>query len=193
MNLNLFYEDFPTSIKVRDREYEIITDFREWIRFCDMMKSDINIELKMSFTLDMFKDDVHFSVDLTPNEVWDGFVRFLSMDLQEEDCKNGIEAGSRLSKPLFSYSFDGPYILAAFLHDYSIDLTEIDYMHWWKFRMLFDGLSEKNEIKQRIYYRSIDLGSIKDNDERKRIRRIQNSIRLPQEILSDGDIANAFV
>ena len=82
--MNLFYEDFPTSIKVRDREYEIITDFREWIRFCDMMKSDINIELKMSFTLDMFKDDVHFSVDLTPNEVWDGFVRFLGMDLQEE-------------------------------------------------------------------------------------------------------------
>ena len=59
--------------------------------------------------------------------------------------------------------------------------------------MLFDGLSEKNEIKQRIYYRSVDLSTIKDKEERKRIRKIQNSIRLPQEVISDGDIANAFV
>ena len=49
--------------------------------------------------------------------------------------------------------------------------------------MLFDGLSEKNEIKQRIHYRGINLSSIKDKEERKRIRRIQNSIRLPQEVV----------
>ena len=187
--MNLFYEDFPANIKVRDQEYEIITDFREWIRFCDMVKSSIPIGLKASYTLDMFKGEVMFSGELPLNDVWDSFVRFLNMQ------RNDIESGDdkRDHRVLFSYEYDGPYILAAFMHDYGIDLTEIDYMHWWKFRMLFDGLSEKNEIKQRIHYRGIDLSSIKDKEERKRIRRIQNSIRLPQEVVSDGDIANAFV
>lgn len=188
--MNLFYESLPTRVEVGGKEYEIITDFREWIRFCDMVKSDIPINLKGVLTLDMFKEDVSFSDVLDLKAVWDSFVEFLNM--QRGSGEGNADAG-RTHKPLFSYTFDGPYILSAFMHDYGIDLMDVEYMHWWKFRMLFDGLSEKNEIKQRIYYRSVDLSTIKDKEERKRIRKIQNSIRLPQEVISDGDIANAFV
>jgi hypothetical protein len=96
------------------------------------------------------------------------------------------------AKPLFSFRADYPYIMAGFLRDYGIDLSEIEYLHWWKFRMLFEGLSEDTEIKQRIMYRGINLEEIKDKDEKKRIRKIQNAIRLPEEILTDYDIGNAF-
>lgn len=58
--------------------------------------------------------------------------------------------------------------------------------------MLFDGLSEDTEIKKRIMYRSIDLSAIKDKDERKRIRRIQQSVRLPEDALTDFDIGEIF-
>lgn len=58
--------------------------------------------------------------------------------------------------------------------------------------MLFDGLSEDTEIKQRIMYRSIDLNTVKDKEERKRIRKIQSAIRLPEEILSDYEIGEMF-
>ena len=58
--------------------------------------------------------------------------------------------------------------------------------------MLFDGLSEDTEIKQRIMYRGINLSEIKDKEEKKRISRIQNSIRLPMEELTDFEIGNAF-
>lgn len=44
-----------------------------------------------------------------------------------------------------------------------------------------------------IMYRGINLEEIKDKDEKKRIRKIQNSIRLPEESLTDYDIGNAFV
>ena len=57
---------------------------------------------------------------------------------------------------------------------------------------LFDGLSDDTEIKQRIMYRSLDLSTIKDKDERKRIQKIQRSIQLPQEALSDYDIGDMF-
>ena len=58
--------------------------------------------------------------------------------------------------------------------------------------MLFDGLSDDTEIKQRIMYRGINLSDIKDKDERKRISQIQKKIQLPQESLTDYDIGNAF-
>ena len=59
--------------------------------------------------------------------------------------------------------------------------------------MLFDGLSEDTEIKQRIMYRSVDLSAIQNKEERKRIRKIQKSIELPQEALTDYEIGNAFM
>ena len=58
--------------------------------------------------------------------------------------------------------------------------------------MLFDGLSEDTEIKQRIMYRGINLSEIKDKEERKRISKIQRSIQLPAEELTDYEIGNAF-
>ena len=59
--------------------------------------------------------------------------------------------------------------------------------------MLFSGLSEGTEIKQRIMYRSVDLSEIKDKEERKRIAKIQQAIRLPDAELTDYDIGNAFM
>lgn len=59
--------------------------------------------------------------------------------------------------------------------------------------MLFDGLSEENEIKKRIMYRGINLSEIRDPEERKRIQKIQKVIELKQEELTDYDIGDAFV
>ena len=66
-------------------------------------------------------------------------------------------------------------------------------MHWWEFRCLFQGLPVDTEIKQRIHYRGLELSEIKDKEERKRVQRIQNEIRLHGEELSDYDIGNAFM
>ena len=97
-----------------------------------------------------------------------------------------------MQKNLFSFSIDYPYILSAFLRDYGIDLIDIKYLHWWKFRMLFDGLSEDNEIKKRIMYRGIDLSEVKDPEEKKRIQKIKKLIELKQEELTDFEIGDAF-
>lgn len=122
---------------------------------------------------------------------------FVSMqelnDMHTEESGEGEDTDVEELKPLFSFALDYPYILAGFWQDYGIDISEIKYLHWWKFRQLFDGLSEKTEIKQRIMYRSIDLSTIKDKDERKRIEKIQRSIKLPESELTEYDIGNAFM
>ena len=122
---------------------------------------------------------------------------FVTMDLKEKENNSDSEEEGEgqeetEKKNLFSYEIDYPYILSGFLRDYGIDLETVEYLHWWKFRMLFDGLSDDTEIKQRIMYRGINLSDIKDRDERKRILKIQRSIQLPAEELTDYEIGHAF-
>ena len=187
--MNFFYEAFPDTIEIHGEDVAIITDFREYIRLLDMLKCDeLNSYQKRNILEDYFLDDITIDDDAI-----DVLTEFVIMDLEvDEDAEEGDSGQSRSKKNLFSYEIDYPFILSGFLRDYGIDLEAVEYLHWWKFRMLFDGLSEDTEIKQRIMYRGIDLSDIKDKDERKRIAKIQRRIQLPAEALSDYDIGNAF-
>lgn len=185
--MNLFYEEFPDSIEISGQKIRIVTDFREYIKLLDMLKDDeLSEQDKVYILCEYFLDDV---LDL--QEAIEQLCLFVAM--KTEKSKEESESGEPdRCKPLFSYSVDFPYILSGFLRDYHIDLCEVKYMHWWKFRMLFDGLSEDTEIKQRIMYRSIDLNTVKNKEERKRIRKIQSAICLPEEMLSDYEIGEIF-
>jgi len=192
--VNLFYEAYPMSVCVGGKEIPIITDFREIVRLIDLLKAeDIEPREKMYFLLQYFKEqpeDFESAVDALSDFVtMKGFC-----DQSLEECETDEESGEEeLRKDVYSFSIDYPFIFSAFLQDYKINIRKIQYMHWWEFRMLFSGLSENTEIKRRIMYRSTDLSKIKDKEERKRIAKIQRSIRLPDAELTDYDIGNAFI
>ena len=188
--MNFFYEELPNTVNVKGENIKVITDFREYIRLLDMLKDqELDALQKFAIIQQYFLDDI-----VTDEEAISALSCFIMMDT---NCVDVAETGDwpqeKPKKNLFSYSIDYPYILSGFLRDYGIDLIDIKYMHWWKFRMLFDGLSDDTEIKQRIMYRSVDLSEIKDKEERKRIKKIQKSIQLPSESLTDYDIGNAFM
>lgn len=194
--MNLFYEDLPVTIQVCGEVIPIVTDFREYIKLLDMLKDDDVSETEKILLLNEYflkeVPDIEEGINRLSNFV---SMKVLEKDYMEEENseeEKQEEDEQKAGKPLFSFSVDFPYILSGFLRDYNIDLLSIKYLHWWKFRMLFDGLSEDTEIKQRIMYRSIDLSSIKDKEERKRIQKIQRSIQLPQEALSDYEIGDVF-
>ena len=191
--MNLFYEDYPTVLKVKNEFIPIITDFREYIKLLDMLNDEeVNGYEKMLFLQQYFLKEPK-NMDEAISRLTD----FVSMqelnDVHTEESGEGEDTDVEEPKPLFSFALDYPYILSGFWQDYGIDISEVKYLHWWKFRQLFDGLSEKTEIKQRIMYRSIDLSTIKDKDERKRIEKIQRSIKLPESELTEYDIGNAFM
>lgn len=192
--INVFYEELPCHIAVDGREYGVITDFREWIRFSDMIKSGISANIKLDLLSEMFVSEVP---DIYTERGFDaaieGIVSFLSMEALDfpSDGAGRSEGGGRRG---IYYDYDAPFIISAFLQDYGIDLLEIPYLHWWKFKMLLDGISEDRQIKERIYYRTVDTRSIKNKHELKRILRIRRKITLPEEeYVSDGEIGNVFV
>lgn len=46
--INPLYEEFPESIEIDGEEYGVLTDFREWIRFSDMLgDNDLTDEEKL--------------------------------------------------------------------------------------------------------------------------------------------------
>ena len=65
-------------------------------------------------------------------------------------------------------------------------------MHWYEFRALLNTLPEDTPLKKRMSYRAINILSIKDKAEKKRIKDIQRSIALPSRELSIYEIGNQF-
>ena len=84
---------------------------------------------------------------------------------------NKEESDRSNNKQIYSYEFDDKYIYSAFLQQYDIDLQEIKYMHWWKFKALFDGLNEDTEI---VNYRSANLSKIKDVEKKKYYKKMKD-------------------
>lgn len=202
--MNVFYEELPEALEINGREYPVITDFREWIRFSDMMKSDIPPKFKLEFLSEMFLEEVpDLYTEDEIEEVMDAITSFLSLsgtefpdissdEANSEEESEEVEYEEQRAKKAIYYEQDAPYIISAFRREYQIDLLSVPYMHWWEFRMLLDGLSEESQIKKRIYWRTCDVSKM-DKKERREILKIRRSITIPEEeYVSDEDIGNAF-
>jgi hypothetical protein len=185
--LNLLYEEYPTSVTVDGKSYPIYTDFRNWIAFFDMFndntltKKDIVIA-----SLQWFSGDIPQNI----NQACNGLIAFARAD--DLSYKPSQNSGKPSTKQILSYLYDSPYILGAFLQTYGINLREVEYMHWYEFKSLFEALPEDTPIKKRMAYRSVNVASIKDKAEKKRIKKIQQDIRLPSRPMSAFDVGNQF-
>ena len=47
------------------------------------------------------------------------------------------------------------------MEQYKIDLNSIKYLHWWKFKALFNNLNENIQFSKIMSYRAMDLSKIK--------------------------------
>lgn len=190
--MNAFYEVFPESIVINGSKYDVVTDFREWIKWIDMLSDkDLNAKEKSLLTLDMFYVYPEEPFETIANAMID-FLKGLPETIGSAEAS---EIHLKPKEKLLSYADDAKYIIPDFLNIYGIDLLDNNtFLHWWKFRLLLDGLPEETMTKKVIYYRSIDLNEIKDKDERSRMRKLKDSVKLPEErgVLSDSEIANAF-
>lgn len=185
--INIIYEDFPESIRINSKNYPVVTDFRNWLRFSDMF-SDENLSKKekLILSLQWFSDTVPDDLQ----EAFSGLVKFASAD--EISFQPQKSSGNTISVPVLSYLYDSVYIFSAFLQIYNINLRNIEYMHWYEFRTLLDGLPEDTPVKKRMAYRAVNIAEIKDKKERARIKKIQKSIALPARELSAYDAGSVF-
>lgn len=139
------YNKLPHSVTIENKEITINTDYRLFVRFeLEMQGNDTKKAIQN--VLSAFYPA--FLLKNITNEMVDKFIWFYKCgkkDIPKSSKKNGKNIRS------FDYEIDDDLIYSAFMECYHIDLSK--YIHWWKFKALFNGLNSECEFCKRKSYR----------------------------------------
>lgn len=189
--MNLLLDDINELVKNRIK-IDFNTDFRISIMFELLMQDPkYSIKSKTYQTLKLFYPNLEQVTDL--EKALNNIIWFYSCDNKNKTSQNNE---NRKEKQIYSYEFDNELIYSAFKNQYNIDLEEIEYLHWWKFKAMFNGLKSDNRIVEIMGYRAMDLSKIKDEEERKRYKKLQRIYALPDmrtQEQKESDFACAFL
>lgn len=177
--MNILIDLLPTSVEVNSIEYEINSDFRTSMLFELMMQeSKFEDKEKILQALNLYFPNVPEDIDAAINKIlW-----FYSCGKSAES-KKGIGKGK--ATQIYSFEYDDDYIYSAFLDQYGVDLQDIQYMHWWKFKAMFKALKEDNELVKIMGYRAMDLSKIKDKEQKAYYKRMKDMYKIPNNINKD--------
>lgn len=180
--MNILIDILPITVEIDGIEYGINSNFRNSVLFeCMVSDTSLSEEDRVRATLDLYYPIIPKNINEAVNKaIW-----FYSCDRK---AKQGKGKGKNQKKQIYSFEQDAEYIYAAFLDQYRIDLSEIEYLHWWRFKALFKALKEDNEIIKIMGYRATDLSKIKDKDQKAFYKQMQELYKIENQI-SDEDLA----
>ena len=192
MSLNLLMDILPEYVNIDGEDYFLDTNFRNGIIFEKIAFSDIPIKNKVAQLLPIFYTEQMPRNTTVAMETIIGFYS-CGVETKKDTAPQRRKNGNVVLKPkmIYDYFHDAPYIYAAFLGNYGIDLNDIEYLHWWKFHALFRGLPSSAKIVEIMGYRGTDLGRIKSKSEQERIARMKEIYALPQELSFEDKVAMA--
>lgn len=107
----------------------------------------------------------------------DGLMWFYSRGKFGE--KQDGKAPKKAEKKAFDFEQDASLIYAAFYATYNISLTTVDFLHWWEFMALFEGLPETTLIQRVMYWRTADLTGM-SKSERKHVSKMRQLFALEE-------------
>lgn len=196
--MNILVDLVPTTINIDNKEYEINSDFRTSILFELLMQDNsMGDKDKMLMALKLYYPVIPKNL----NEAIEQMLWFYRCGKDVRKSK-GNGKGKSVTQ-IYSFDCDDDYIYAAFMDQYSIDLQDIEYLHWWKFKAMFKSLKEDNEIVKIMGYRSMDLSKIKDKEQKSYYKKMQELYKIPvskdeenklkeieEALLNGGDLSN---
>ena len=189
MKPNLLIDTLPDTVEVDGSVFPIRSDFRIGILF-ELMISDRELsdkeKLGQMLTL-YFVNEIPENLEEAIEQILD----FYACGKKRRKKDSSKEKRKGISSPVYSFEHDDGMIFAAFFDQYGIDLNDIEHLHWWKFKAMFDALKEDNEIVKIMSYRATDLSTIKDKHERSRIARLKAIHAIPNNMSFDEKVSAA--
>lgn len=175
--MNILVDLLPTTIEINNKEYEINSDFRTSILFELLMQdSELSDDDRCIRALQLYYPIMPKDINLAIEKMlW--FYR-CGKDIKKS---KGNSKGKSVTQ-IYSFENDDDYIYAAFMDQYNIDLQDIEYLHWWKFKAMFSSLKEDIKIVKIMEYRTIDLSRIKDKEQKAYYKRMKELYKLPDNI-----------
>ena len=156
--MNILLNQAPQSVRIGKQDVPIHSDFRVGLRFEILMQSDLPDKEKVIRALYLY-------YDVIPNQVEQAVDQMLWFFRCGEKMKENKQSGK--NKVLYSYEQDQYLIYTAFLFYYRIDLSDIEYLHWWKFRKLFLELPDDSQMKKAMLYRSVTVNGNMTKEQRR--------------------------
>lgn len=165
--IDLTTKGLPNVIEIDGSLYSINTDFRLWMRFeIEVSKLKPHEKLDVSY---LFVNKMPWYMTLNDLMPFARPKRPLPRNIGRQSDAIALD-----------YEMDSDLIVAAFLGQYGIDLTEVDNLHWHKFLALLHGLNEHTKLREVMGYRMYE----KDNgkkDHYEELRRAWEIERLTPE------------
>ena len=166
----------PVDVGINGVLYKINSDYRTSIIFANYIQENEELtEKDIIYILELYYPVIPKDIEQAIN-----YIFWFYRCGEEENKSNSTSVGN--NKRIFDYEEDAQYIYSAFLSQYRIDLQEIEYLHWWKFKALFEALDNNNEIVKIMQYRATDLSKIKDKEQRKFYKKMQKLYALKEKI-----------
>lgn len=186
--MNMLIDLLPESVTLGGAEYPINTDFRTSILF-ELMMSDTSMpeEQKAVEALKLYYPELPPRALL--NEAVDALLWFYRAGKDEKALRHNAETDEGGSdnrvKRIYSFEYDDDYIYSAFLTQYHIDLADIEYLHWWKFKAMFKALDEDCQFSKIMGYRSIKITNKMTREQKAFYRHMKSvhALPVPQEEL----------
>lgn len=172
--MNILIDILPSTIEIDKKEYEINSDFRASILFELMMQdNDIAEEEKIYRALELYYPNI-------PKDTNKAIDKILWFYRSGKDVKEGKGNGSnKKTQQIYSFDYDDEYIYSAFLDQYSIDLQDIDYLHWWKFKAMFNSLKNDNKIVEIMGYRAMTITNDMQKEQKEFYRKMKKEYDIP--------------
>ena len=175
--MNILIDKLPTSVVIDGVEYKINSDFRTSILFSLLIEdNDVNEQDKILGALQLYYDVIPNNI----NSAIDGIINFYLCN----DNNNTFSGSSKnkSNKKVLDYEIDSNYIYSAFLTQYNIDLQDIEYLHWWKFKAMLESLNDDLMLCKIIKFRSIDVSKIQDKEQKKYYQKMQKMYEIKEKI-----------
>lgn len=190
--MSIIIDSLSDIVTDRVGDIEFNTDFRTSILF-EMLMQDRNVSKKNKIAQAIRLYYPHIEQISNIEKSVEDILWFYRCGKELANSSNSSKKNE--NSQVYSYEFDDNYIYSAFLQQYNIDLQDIDYLHWWKFRAMFDGLSKDTKIIEIMGYRAVDLRTVKDKEEKKRLKKLKQLYSLPDmrtREQKEADFGRAF-
>lgn len=177
MNI-LLLDGLPTEIDGT----HISPDFRNMIQFDialheekeeDAILFGLNL-LYPGFNGEVDEDGQVYPMPQTMQKAVEGLMWFFRRGKKPE------EGAGKAAGRAYDFNQDAGMMLASFREAYGINLSDGEFMHWWEFLALLEGLPGDTSMARAAYYRTVDTNGM-SKSEKEHVNKMKKVFAIKQD------------
>lgn len=193
--MNLLIDLPPTTVMIGGTEYEINSDFRASILF-ELMLQDNDVPRRVQAVKGIEIYFPEYPRGEALDEIWEAIRWFYTCGRSDKElarlAEEHNESDGGGANIAYSFEYDDEYIYAAFRQQYGLNLSTVEYLHWWEFRAMFKSLTGDCQFSKIVSYRTQEITKDMSARDKATLRKLKRIYALP---LSESEMRrnNALV